>query len=414
MPDALPTCRVGAQVRHKCGAVIAMVCDAEPTSIGGDDAQLPRDGSASKEPHIQTPEPNAHHSEEWTSPLLASSAESASKGTRLLSVWTGTEPGLVAFFTSRTDTPSMTLATNWEPTPGMTGVHYDERVVLESRFEGDRPVLEHMLEQQKVRDLLIVMRNAPAYFRRHRVRSESIYEQSSASETRYSHPVDMIGGFAAHEQGNPQPVRNSGDFAIVYPGQFGPEGFENWAQNYERLERVIRPLVRILQRPQALAEDRVVAVGMALEAAGARLPKVEGERETYRRPAMRNTTVATSIFRVLAEVGIATDRFAASPVGLARAIADSYNAIKHPNRDLPSGFESHGVAALGTLVLRIYLAKKGLGYQEPVTERYGDHFVDQAGLLWEHLGIYVGPDGRFIPRDLPSLWSGHIKESLGG
>jgi hypothetical protein len=299
---------------------------------------------------------------------------------------------------------SMTLTTNWEHTPGMTGVHYDEAVVLESRFRADRPIRDHMLEQQKVRDLLIVMYNAPAYFRRHRVRSHFIREQSGASREPYNHLVAMIGGFAAHEQGSPQPVLSAGHFAVVYPGQFGAPGFENWAKNYERLERVIRPLVRILQRPQALAEDRVVAIGIALEAAGSRLPRAEGESETYRQPQKKETTAATFVYRVLAAAGITSKRFAASPSWLARGIADTYNATKHPNRDLPSGLQSHGVAALGTLALQIYLAKGALGYAEPVSEQYGDHFVDQIALLWENLGLFVGQDGEFIPREMPSLW----------
>ena len=307
---------------------------------------------------------------------------------------------------------SMTLTTNWEHTPGMIGVHYDEAVVLESRFESDRPIREHMLEQQKVRDLLTVMYNAPAYFRRHRIRSEFIHERTGASDEPYNHMVDMIGGLAAHEQGNPQPGLDSGHFAVVYPGQFGATGFENWAENYARLERVIRPLVRILQRPQALSEDRVVAVGMALEAAGTRLPKVAGESETYRRPKKKEATAATYVYRVLSAAGISSERFAASPAWLAKGMADAYNAIKHPDKDLPSGLQSHGVAALGTLALQIHLAKDALGYAEPVSERYGDHFIDEAALLWERLGLYLGEDGQFVPRNLPSLWPGWgIEES---
>lgn len=300
---------------------------------------------------------------------------------------------------------SMTLTTNWEHTPGMVGVHYDEAVVLESRFDSDRLIHHHMIEQRKVRDLLAIMYNAPAYFRRHRVRSDFIHELSGETHEPYNHLVDMIGGLSAHEQGNPQPGPDSGTFAVVYPGQFGPLGFASWAESYERLERVIRPLVRILQRPQALSEDRVVAVGMALEAAGVLLPQAQGESETYRQGSGTATT-ATSVYRVLSVAGIGSERLAASLASLARGVARTYNDIKHPNHDLPSEAQSYGVAALGVLALQVHLAKTALGYAEPVSERYGDHFVDEIALLWERLGLYLGKDGKFEPRDLPAVWLG--------
>lgn len=298
---------------------------------------------------------------------------------------------------------AMTLTTNWEHTPGMVGVHYDEAVVLESRFESDRPIRDHMVEQRKVRDLLAIMYNAPAYFRRHRVRSKFIHEISGETREPYNHLVDMIGGLSTHEQGNPQPGPNSGLFAVVYPGQFGPSGFESWAESYERMERVIRPIVRILQRPQALSEDRVVAIGMALEAAGVLLPKAPGESETYRRGS-EIATAATSVYRVLSVAGIGSERLASSLASLAQGVARTYNDIKHPNHDLPSEIQSYGVAALGVLALQVHLAKDALGYAEPVSERYGDHFVDEIALLWERLGLYLGKDGKFERRDLPAVW----------
>jgi len=74
-------------------------------------------------------------------------------------------------------------------------------------------------------------------------------------------------------------------------------------------------------------------------------------------------------------------------------MADAYNAKKHPDKDLTSGLQGHGVAALETWAPQIHLAKGALGYAEPASETYGDHLIDEAARLWERLGILLGEDG---------------------
>lgn len=295
---------------------------------------------------------------------------------------------------------SMKLTTTWEPTPGLKGVHYDDVVILESSFADERAIEDHMLEQRKVRDLLVLMYSTPAFFRRHQMRSQFVHDSSDRSADPYHHAVDLIGGQVTRELSQSAIRLTPTDFAISYPGQFGPTGFESWSREYVRFERVIRPLVRMLQRAQASVEDRILAVGIALEAGGVRIPPVAGESGTYRKGSsnVKGATVATYVFRVLSTSGIATEYFAETPAGLARGISQTYNAIKHPDKDLPSAYQGHGVATLGLLALQIYLAKDALGYPDAGSERYGDHFVNNTGLLWDSLGLYCSDAGDFVPR----------------
>lgn len=102
-------------------------------------------------------------------------------------------------------------------------------------------------------------------------------------------------------------------------------------------------------------EDVVSSTCMSLEAAGQILGAQPGEEQTYSR--RDRPTTATYIFRCLEFLDVKWGKYVHSRIGLARAIANNYNPIKHSDRgELPDPAQTYLVSAVTELLTRLLAA----------------------------------------------------------
>ena len=142
----------------------------------------------------------------------------------------------------------------------------------------------------------------------------------------------------------------------------GVEGMEAWAASYAAWERFILPSVNVLGRDGVFAEDVILSTSMSMEAAGELIGERDGEDCLKGRG--RNLPVSLCIYRCLHVLELELPSKFGSAVALSKAIASTYNTIKHSSRgDFPDGREVRVVCDLNKLVVRLlalYVAKVDL------------------------------------------------------
>lgn len=135
-----------------------------------------------------------------------------------------------------------------------------------------------------------------------------------------------------------------------------------------------------------------MSTSMSLEAAGQLLGKRPGEAVTYN--GAGRETVATYVYRCLEFLAIRWGAYVHSQLGLARAIANNYNSVKHADRgDFPDHTEMFLTGTITELVARL-LAANLTGSAHELLERY------RAGSeLWRIQELFEANRVRIVDDD---------------
>ncbi|WP_147999324.1 hypothetical protein [Streptomyces sp. uw30] len=135
---------------------------------------------------------------------------------------------------------------------------------------------------------------------------------------------------------------------------------------------------------------------MSMEAAGGLIGDVDGESATYSHGG--RPTTATYMYRCLKKSGWDWSGICTSDTGLARAIANNYNTIKHFDRgQFPDPTETYLVSSVAALVVRMIamrIARSDQGTTELFSERI--HDFDRLKDEFEAYGVIVDDTGTFV------------------
>jgi hypothetical protein len=190
---------------------------------------------------------------------------------------------------------TMCLRTHWAGDNSKPGVHIDEWVVLSSRFAESRPIHEHFRHQQKVRSLVNLMLGAAVNFRKHEIR-DTRFAREMPDGSLVELFKELISRRTVSEYSRPlADLSKSRLETVAHLPQISTDSLTKWATMYEDWSRVIDPVVGLLSRPDAFAEDIVISTNLALEATGQLLPKGTEEHALY---GPRRTTLQ-HVFRCL-------------------------------------------------------------------------------------------------------------------
>jgi hypothetical protein len=238
----------------------------------------------------------------------------------------------VAAMTWTQGNATMTIQTDWRTVYGVVDEDDSfiilEWVVLDSKFDAPTTFFDHLVEQQKVQHLLILMFDGAMHFRKHRVRDATFTQKIHGSDV-HNPFVELISRRTVREYTEKRPTKKQLGRPSAYMREIGVEGMQRWADSYDKWRRFILPTVGVLGRQGAFVEDVIVSLSMGLEAGGQLLGKCEGEEETY---AGKRKTTATYVYRCLHTLNVDWGERVESLAGLARAMADTYNGIKHFDR----------------------------------------------------------------------------------
>ncbi|ODA89490.1 hypothetical protein ATY41_05210 [Leifsonia xyli subsp. xyli] len=239
---------------------------------------------------------------------------------------------------------------------------YDD-FVIDSKFrDGPHPFFDHFVEHKKVANPLVFLYSRTIPFREHKVRDQRFVARLNGGRIYNAPYVELISHRSVREREQPLPTTGELGRPLAYFSQIGTPGLESWSANYDKWQRFILPAAAeaALVRRGAYLEDNVVSTSLALEAAGQLIGNRDGEGGTYYRG---RPTTATWIYRCLHLLAVSWGDYVASTIGLARAIASTYNDVKHFDRgEFPSLEEADLVATVNRLVVRLlalHLTGKG-------------------------------------------------------
>ncbi|MGV8881124.1 MAG: hypothetical protein ACOH19_03140 [Rhodoglobus sp.] len=227
-----------------------------------------------------------------------------------------------------------------------------DTVTLVSTFEtGAESFWDHFVEQRKIATLLVFLFGTPISFRKHQIRDERFAARAGGSGPVYDIPLrEMLSRNTLRERIRPIPTNDELGIPLVYIDSVGAEGLAAWSDAYEGWARFIVPSAGVLNRRGAFVEDTVLSTSMSLEAAGGLLGEKAGEQQTLHRG---RPTTATYAYRCLVELGLEWPARISSMTGLARAIANNYNDLKHADRgEFPDHVESYLVCEVNRFLVR--------------------------------------------------------------
>lgn len=248
------------------------------------------------------------------------------------------------------------------------GLNIAERVVLTSSFPTPRPFTDHLTEQRKVVSLVTLLAGRPVHFRRHQVADELIVMRSMGSTILARPREDLISRHTVRDFEQAKPKRNDFDGFLAQLAEIGETGLTTWAEQHELWRRFILPAVGVFGRERAFTEDVIISTSMSIEAAGQLIGKRDGEEPTYNK--YGGITTATNVYRCLHILEVQWGSIAPSYISLARAVANTYNEIKHFDRgEFPDAPVSHLISVITRMIVRLLTL----------------HIIDSSGvLLKEH------------------------------
>ncbi|MGW5393796.1 ApeA N-terminal domain 1-containing protein [Streptomyces koyangensis] len=246
----------------------------------------------------------------------------------------------------------MRIGSDWELNPDRNKITVNESVSLTSTFQNPQPIKVHLAEHRKVASLLSFIFGTSIHFRRHDIRDPLFNGKSLDGKVRENLFYRMIDRSTVSEHAKPTPLRKRMIRPLVSFSILDSSGLEEWAQKYDTWGRFIHPAVSALNRPGSILENLVVNASMSMEAAGSLIGRQQGESATLNRGNRATTT--TYMYRCLVKSGWDWSRISESRITLARAMANSYNTIKHFDRgNFPDPTETYLISSLTALVVRM-------------------------------------------------------------
>ncbi|HEY7223053.1 MAG TPA: hypothetical protein VH561_05480 [Micromonosporaceae bacterium] len=277
----------------------------------------------------------------------------------------------------------MRLVTDWrDGGSDDPGIHLIDDTVVESRFKEPRPVADHLAEHRKFRDLFSLIIGTGAYFRGHTVRDRRLGVMTFDQKVKGAPYQPLLAAGTVAEHYRPRPDRNEENWPMLAIVDLTPQALTWWAQKYNSSQRFVLPTTAALRRTRGYSEDRIINAAMSIEAIGPVLGPVQGEGPTLAR---KKPTIATHFLRALENVEVDPTPLATSTVDLARALADTYNTVKHADRgDFPDGLVQYYAGRLSLVLSRMAILGRLPGAGGSV-KRYAKS--DQVERLFEGMKV---------------------------
>ena len=117
---------------------------------------------------------------------------------------------------------------------------------------------------------------------------------------------------------------------------------------------------------------------------------------TSKKASSRWKTVATDIYRGIKPLGLRWDSIAQSEIGLARAIADNYNTLKHPSKGaFPDPLQTRLLSDISSAVVRLNALKLVADDPALVTGSNATQQFQRVMEIFRDEQLLINDDGEF-------------------
>jgi len=292
---------------------------------------------------------------------------------------------------------TLSISSSWNG-KGRHGIHIEDRCVLTTKFDEPRPFVDHLVEQRKFIALLSLIFGTAVSFRNHQIR-DFRFTDKTINGTVHGFPyVELISRETIREYATEKPSAADLRFPLIRMSNLTSETLTKWGEDYDSLARFLLPVVGLLRVRNIFVENTVINAAMSLEAFGKTVVgRVDGEEDTYWQ---EKPILATYIFRGIKTLHLSWESIAASEVGLARAIAKNYNAIKHPDKgEFPDSFHTKVLGQFATNIVRLN-ALKLVTREEEYAKVDAETIFRGLTELFELNNLFINDDG-IIMSDKP-------------
>lgn len=316
---------------------------------------------------------------------------------------------------------TLSVSTTFNASSGR-GINLEEKAVLRSAFDLPRSFREHLAEQRKFVTFLSLMFGTSLSFRGHRVRDDRYTTKTMGGQIMDYPHVELISRQTIREYSKPLPPKKELDHPLVRMPNLQSESLSRWSDNYDQWERFILPISGVYRVPTSMSfvENIALNSAMSLEALGAVLVGyVEGEEATYqdgkktvefatkmkdpttpKKVSSRWKTVATDIYRGIKPLGLNWTQIAASEIGLARAVANNYNTLKHPSKgSFPDPLHTRLLSDISSGIVRLNALKLVTDDEGLIKRSQSTHLFRRTLSIFADERLFISDNGEIVSLD---------------
>lgn len=275
---------------------------------------------------------------------------------------------------------------SWTGQDGRSFEILDNRPYLQTTREGGATIYEHYRAQQPVRALLTLVHGAALSWRSHRLRDDEFPMWMLDGSDHGPSAVDVILEATVRQHRAEEPDSSAFVFSAFRLHDLGADGLARWVDLYgdDDFRHAVEPAVEVINGATKFLEPQLMMLAISLDRFGY-FRFGDGTRRAMHEHVQKCLEEAQLDWP---EIG--------SRVGIAKAIANVNNDLKHPDRpEYPEIDELAGITRLAEVIARTQLFDL-LGL-DPIlrTDFLASNDVRYAVQGFTAIGITVNEDGTF-------------------
>lgn len=275
----------------------------------------------------------------------------------------------------------------WSSLGGSEFAVRSEALIETSRFKR-ATANEHITAQWPIRALLILANGSKLFWRSHHIVDDDFPTWMMAGSPRAASSRGVLLRRTVRDHDQPLPQRADVALPMFHLSDLGTRGLRRWIDLYqdETFRRAIEPTVEVINGASRFLEPQILMMVLGLDAMG-----------HYRDP-LRSSKVPLhrQIERCIAATRV--DWSAIGPEkGIAKAIANVNNDLKHPDRiHRPDSLEMDLIAGLALVIMRLQLFDL-LGLSENLRKSFlTGNAMHQAVKPFKLNSVTIDVDGHFV------------------
>lgn len=275
----------------------------------------------------------------------------------------------------------------WHGTPGRSFVVDDSNPYISTVSEMGASLSDHLEAQWAVRALLSLVHGKKLAWRSHKLRDDEfpLWMLDGSDHGAYSVEVLMFGTVEQHR--DPPPEQNAFVFSAFGLRDVGPDGMRAWIDLYsdEVFKQAVQPAVEVINGASRFLEPQLMMLAISLDRFG-----------YFRFGDKKRRPMHDNIVKCLEAANLDWPQIG-SRLGIAKAISNVNNDLKHPDREsYPDTDVLAGVKELAESIVRAQLFDL-LGVDERLRRRFvTGNDVQNAVRIFEQADITVTDDGVFV------------------
>lgn len=276
---------------------------------------------------------------------------------------------------------------SWSATQGRRFVVEDSSPFIRTVSESGSTLSDHLAAHRPVRALLSLVYGQKLAWRSHKLLDEVFPLWTLDGKGHGPHPVDVLMSATAEQHRAPSPDQGAFAFPAFRLRDAGPEGMKKWVELYsdEVFRQAVQPAVEVINGASRFLEPQLMMLAISLDRFG-----------YFRFGDGRRRSMPEHILECLEAANVDWPHIG-SRSGLAQAISNVNNDLKHPDREsYPDVDIMAGVKEIAEIVVRSQVFDL-IGLEGELRSDFmaGSDAQNAAGIL-ERAGVSITGDGEFV------------------